>query len=181
MSITLVSIMNIWIMIATIGMGLIFYRIRCIYVCTARCLRRLEALSRSTLMSHTNATISGLSTIRVTNSKDVLVTELGELQDHNTSIWFIFKGATQAIAFWLDLICVLYMATAVGIFLIYEERKELPKMLTFGFKAQIHLCFSFRIHWWKRGTSDNSNPELDISQSIECSADSGLGKSDDFS
>lgn len=119
----LVSLSNIWIMMATIGMSLLFYRLRYIYVCTARCLRRLEALGRSTIISHTNATISGLSTIRVTNSKDILVREFNELQDHNTSVCFIFKATTRAIAFWLELICVLYMATAIGIFLSIEQSK----------------------------------------------------------
>lgn len=123
MSLILVSLSNIWVMVATIAMSLLFYRLRCIYVRTARCLRRLEALGRSAIISHTNATISGLSTIHVTKSKDILIREFNELQDHNTSVCFIFKAATRAIALWLELICVLYMATAIGIFLALGQRE----------------------------------------------------------
>lgn len=124
MSLILVGLSNYWVMAATIVMSVIFYRLRCIYVNTARCLRRLEALGRSAIMSHTNATISGLSTIRATNSKDILITEFNALQNQNTSICFVFKASTRAIAFWLELICVFYMATAIGIFITFPNRKS---------------------------------------------------------
>lgn len=147
MSLVLVSSTNVWVMIATIIMSLISYRLRCVYVSTGRCLRRIEALGksaidmqtlfekshekkflysfgigRSAIISHTNATISGLSTIRATNSKHVLINELNELQNQNTSVCFTFKAATRAIAFWLELICVCYMAIAIAIFLTFQNR-----------------------------------------------------------
>lgn len=46
MSLVLVSLTNYWVMMATVAMSLIFYRLRCIYVSTARCLRRIEALGK---------------------------------------------------------------------------------------------------------------------------------------
>lgn len=46
MSLALVSSTNFWVMLATVGMSLIFYRLRCVYVCTARCLRRIDALGK---------------------------------------------------------------------------------------------------------------------------------------
>lgn len=122
MSLILVSLTNYWVMMATIVLSTIFYRLRCIYVNTARCLRRLDALGRSAIISRTNATISGLSTIRATNSKQTLIDEFNALQNQNTSVCFIFKASTRAIAFWLELICVLYMATAIGIFILFENR-----------------------------------------------------------
>lgn len=145
MSLVLVSMTNFWVMMATVAMSLMFYRLRYVYVCTGRCLRRIEALGessinsnhlknqlknyilrikigRSAIISHTNATITGLSTIRATNSKQVLVNEFNELQNQNTSVSFTFKAATRAIAFWLELICVAYMAVAIGIFLVFQNR-----------------------------------------------------------
>lgn len=44
MSLILVSMSNIWVMIATIAMSLIFYGLRHIYVSTGRCLRRMDAI-----------------------------------------------------------------------------------------------------------------------------------------
>lgn len=150
MSLVLVSLTNFWVMIATVAMSLIFYRLRHVYVSTARCLRRIEALGklilvsivskfkshkkklfcttetgRSAIISHTNATISGLSTIRATNSKQALINEFNDLQNRNTSCCFTFKASTRAIAFWLELICVCYMASAIGIFLVFQNRNFL--------------------------------------------------------
>lgn len=78
---------------------------------------------RSVLMSHINATISGLSTIRATNSEDMLIREFNSLQDRNTSACYIFKASTRAIAFWMEWICVIYMAVAVTIFLFFDLSK----------------------------------------------------------
>lgn len=46
MSLILVSLTNTWVAVATIGMSLVFYGMRHIYVSSARCLRRLEALGK---------------------------------------------------------------------------------------------------------------------------------------
>lgn len=44
MSLILVALTNIWVMIATFVMTFVFYQMRHIYVSSARCLRRIEAL-----------------------------------------------------------------------------------------------------------------------------------------
>ncbi|XP_031633880.1 probable multidrug resistance-associated protein lethal(2)03659 [Contarinia nasturtii] len=121
MSLILVSMTNIWLVVVTLVLSFIFYAIRHIYVSSARCLRRIDALGRSAIISHTNSTIHGLNTIHATNSERTLVTEFNSLQDHNTSVCFIYKASTQAITFWLELLCVLYMTIAIVIFLVFEK------------------------------------------------------------
>lgn len=71
-------------------------------------------------MSHVNATINGLSTIRATKSENVLIEEFNALQDRNTSTCFIFKAATRAIAFWMEWICAIYMTIVIIIFLFFD-------------------------------------------------------------
>lgn len=81
-------------------------------------------IGRSTIISHVNATISGLSTIHATDSRDDLIGEFNALQNANTSASYIFKATTQAIAFWMELVCVIYMAITITIFLAFENRKN---------------------------------------------------------
>ncbi|XP_055302412.1 probable multidrug resistance-associated protein lethal(2)03659 [Sitodiplosis mosellana] len=121
MSLVLVSLTNTWVAVATLGMSFVFYGMRHMYVSSARCLRRLEALGRSAIISHTNATINGLCTIHATKSEAVLLKEFNSLQNHNTSVGYIFKASTRAIAFWLELLCVLYMTVAIVIFLVLDK------------------------------------------------------------
>lgn len=168
MSLVLVSSTNVWVMLTTVGLSLIAYRLRYVYVSTARCLRRIEALGmlilnepvqksllqknklflffpgRSALISHTNATINGLTTIRAANSKEILINEFNNLQNHNTSVSFTFKAATRAVAFWLELICVFYLATAIAIFLFVQNRKHLH----FVISPQIWIEILIRLHFF---------------------------------
>lgn len=86
---------------------------------------------RSAIISHTNTTISGLCTIHATKSEATLLKEFNSLQDQNTSVTFLFKASTRAIAFWLEFICVLYMTVAIVIFLVFEKGKlEIKLYLT---------------------------------------------------
>lgn len=73
-------------------------------------------------MSHTNATISGLTTIHASKAEEMLIKEFNSLQDQNSSVSFLFKASTRAIAFWLEIFCVLYMAVTIMIFLAFENR-----------------------------------------------------------
>lgn len=89
-------------------------------------------------MSHINATINGLATIRAAHAEDVLIKEFNSLQDRNTSTCFIFKASTRAIAFWMEWICVIYMSIAITIFLFFHmskfnffQKKSLNKFWTF--------------------------------------------------
>lgn len=145
MSLVLVALTNIWVMIATLLMTLVFYKMKYIYVSSARCLRRIEALGkyhikylkisknimyslllfsiagRSSIIGHANATISGLSTIHSSNAEEMLIKEFNMLQDRNSSASFIFKATTRAISFWLEFICVIYMAITLTIFIVFEK------------------------------------------------------------
>lgn len=62
-----------------------------------------------------------MCTIHATKSETTLIKEFHSLQDYNSSVSFIFKAATRAIAFWLELLCVLYMTIAIAIFLLFEK------------------------------------------------------------
>lgn len=73
--------------------------------------------ARSPIFSHANATLQGLSTIRAFKAQQILSNEFDTHQDLNTSSWYLFLASTRAFALWLELVCVLYMATVILSFL----------------------------------------------------------------
>ncbi|XP_031634337.1 probable multidrug resistance-associated protein lethal(2)03659 isoform X2 [Contarinia nasturtii] len=121
MSLILVSKTNIWLVVVTFVLSLAFYAIRRIYISSARCFRRIDALGRSAIINHTNATINGLNTIHATKSEFTLINEFNSLLDQNTSVSYIYKASTQAITFWLELVNVFYMTAAIVIFMVFEK------------------------------------------------------------
>lgn len=75
---------------------------------------------RSPIFAHTNATISGLTTIRAYRSDEAIISEFNSLQDSNSSVCFLFNASARALAMWLEIVCVLYMTVVVVIFFIFE-------------------------------------------------------------
>lgn len=106
--------------------------------------KKNKLIGRSAIISATNATITGLCTIHATKSEITLMEEFNSLQDHNTSVSFLFKASTRAIAFWLEIICVFYMTVAIVIFVAFEKGKNHKYMeKTNSFTITIKLNFFF--------------------------------------
>ena len=81
-------------------------------------------IARSPIFSHTNATLQGLSTIRAFKAENVLEKEFNAHQDLNTSAWYMYITTTRAFAFWLDIVCVLYIAAVTMSFLFLGNGKK---------------------------------------------------------
>ncbi|XP_058839991.1 ATP-binding cassette sub-family C member 4-like [Topomyia yanbarensis] len=116
--IAIVSLANYWLLVPTAGMGLIFYLLRFVFLKTARNVKRVEAITRSPVITHTNATIEGLSTVRAFGAERQLLAAFDAKQDLNSSASFMFGAVTRGFAFWLDLICCLYIGVIVFSFLV---------------------------------------------------------------
>lgn len=82
------------------------------------------------MYSHVNATLQGLSTIRVFRAQGILETEFYEHLNHNTSAWFLSITTTRAFALWLDLVCLVYIAFVTLSFLVIETGKVYPGELS---------------------------------------------------
>ncbi|EAT32568.1 AAEL015290-PA [Aedes aegypti] len=121
--ISLVAIVNYWLLLPTAVMGVLFYGLRHIYTNTARSIKRVEALTRSPIFSHANASFQGLTTIRAFGAEKILAYEFDKHQDLNTSAWYLFLATTRAFALWLELVCVLYIAVVTFSFLMMENSK----------------------------------------------------------
>ncbi|XP_050079430.1 probable multidrug resistance-associated protein lethal(2)03659 [Anopheles maculipalpis] len=116
--IVIVALANYWLLIPTAIMGVVFYMLRFVFLKTARNVKRVEAITRSPVFTHTNATIDGLTTIRAFGAEHFLEDTFHRYQDLNTSAAFLFGATTRGFAFWLDAICLLYIASVVLSFLV---------------------------------------------------------------
>ncbi|XP_046426437.1 probable multidrug resistance-associated protein lethal(2)03659 isoform X1 [Neodiprion fabricii] len=119
--IVVVAIANPWLMIPTVVIGFIFYLFRIIYMSTSRSVKRLEGVTRSPVFAHLNATLQGLTTIRAFQAGETLTAEFDHHQDLHSSAWFIFIASARAFGFWLDIVCVIYIALVVFSFLVLPD------------------------------------------------------------
>ncbi|KFB46271.1 hypothetical protein ZHAS_00014256 [Anopheles sinensis] len=116
--IAIVALANYWLLVPTAIMGCVFYLLRFVFLRTARNVKRVEAITRSPVITHTNATVEGLATIRAFGAERNQEDAFHRLQDRNTSAAFLFGATTRGFAFWLDVICLLYIASVVLSFLV---------------------------------------------------------------
>lgn len=71
-----------------------------------------------------NATLQGLSTVRVFNANKILENEFHEFQDQNTSSFYLYLCATRCFALWLDIVCLAYIAFVTYSFLFFGDGKQ---------------------------------------------------------
>ncbi|XP_037030669.1 multidrug resistance-associated protein 4-like [Bradysia coprophila] len=162
--IILVLLVNYWLLLPTFIMSILFYALRHVYVNTARCIKRVEALTRSPIFSHANATLQGLSTIRAFKAQQILSNEFDTHQDLSTSSWYLFLASTRAFALWLELVCVLYMATVILSFLLLGND-------TLGGNVGLAITQIFNLiimcQWGMRQTAELENQMTSVERVIE--------------
>ncbi|KAG8235221.1 hypothetical protein J437_LFUL015913 [Ladona fulva] len=116
--IIVVAVMNFWLLIPTIIIGVIFYLLRSMYLATSRSVKRLEGISRSPVFTHLSASLQGLTTIRAFGAQNVLAKEFDLHQDCHSSAWFMFITASRAFGLWVDLFCFLFIMLVTLSFLV---------------------------------------------------------------
>lgn len=109
-------------------------------------------MARSPVFSHLNASLQGLTTIRAFQAQDILTSEFDGHQDAHSSTWYMFLAMSRAFGFWLDLVCLAYIAMVVLSFLFLDlhvfggnvglsitQAIGLTGMLQFGMKQSAEL------------------------------------------
>ena len=102
------SIVNPYVLIPLVPLGIVFYFIQRYFVRTARQLKRLDNSARSPIFIHANNTIEGLSTIRVSKCASLLTQEFHEHCDNHSRAFFAFHCCHRWFGFRLDLLCSVY-------------------------------------------------------------------------
>ncbi|XP_026324288.1 probable multidrug resistance-associated protein lethal(2)03659 [Hyposmocoma kahamanoa] len=118
-----VAVVNYWLLIPTMVVGLVFYGLRMFYLASSRSIKRLEGVTRSPVFSHLNASLQGIITIRAFGAQEALIREFDNHQDLHSSAWFLFIASSRAFGFWLDLLCVFYIAIVTLSFLVLKQEE----------------------------------------------------------
>ncbi|XP_028129811.2 probable multidrug resistance-associated protein lethal(2)03659 [Diabrotica virgifera virgifera] len=114
-----IGTVNPWILISTLAIGCLFYLFKVVYVSSSRNLKRMEAATRSPVFSHIHASLQGLTTVRAFGAQEILRNEFDKHQDLHSSAYYLFVCCNRAFGFWLDLICVGYIALVTFSFFIF--------------------------------------------------------------
>ncbi|KAJ9596239.1 hypothetical protein L9F63_027138, partial [Diploptera punctata] len=117
---TMVTIVNYWLLIPMVVMGFLFYKVRGIYVATAQDIKRIEGITRSPVFSHLSASMNGLTTIRASQAQEMVSKEFDSHQDLHTCAWFLTLETSTAFGLWLDCISVAFTSVVTFSFLILD-------------------------------------------------------------
>ncbi|KPJ13568.1 ABC transporter C family member 12 [Papilio machaon] len=115
-----------WTLIPTVVLLFIFMFLLKWYIAASQAVKRLEGTTKSPVFSMINSTIAGLSTIRSSNSQNRLLTIFDQAQDLNTSAFYTFLGGSSTFGFYLDVLCLIYLAIIIAIFLLFDFGNIIP-------------------------------------------------------
>ncbi|KAK4317272.1 hypothetical protein Pmani_011632 [Petrolisthes manimaculis] len=105
-----ISYINVWVLLPTVLLGVIFVSLRRFYLSTARDVKRLEGITRSPVFSHLSASLQGLTTIRAFQVQQSFIQDFDQHQDLHSSAWFLFLSTTRWFGICLDWISCIYIA-----------------------------------------------------------------------
>ncbi|CAB0016955.1 unnamed protein product [Nesidiocoris tenuis] len=165
--ITMVAVVNPWLLIPTSVCFVVFYFFRVFYLSTSRGVKRLEGTTRSPVFSHLNATIQGLTTIRAFKAQEILTKEFDNHQDLHSSAWYLFIASSRAFGFWLDLVCFIYIALVTLSFLFLADGKTYGGNVGFAITQAIGLTGMFQ--WGMRQSAELENSMTSVERVLEYS------------
>lgn len=83
--------------------------------------RHFDKLAVSPIYSHITATLQGLSTIRALNAQHSLELEFYDHEDYNTGAFHLKCTTNRAFAFWLDVVCFIFIILVTFSFVVFDE------------------------------------------------------------
>lgn len=164
--IVVVALVNHWLMIPTVVVAVIFYYLRSFYLSTSRSVKRLEGVTRSPVFAHLNASLQGLTTIRAFHAQPILEKEFDNHQDLHSSAWYIFIASSRAFGYWLDIVCLIYIAIVAFSFLVMEQN-------TFGGNVGLAITQAIGLtgmfQWGMRQSAELENQMTSVERVLEYS------------
>nr|XP_036233399.1 probable multidrug resistance-associated protein lethal(2)03659 isoform X1 [Bactrocera oleae]XP_036233400.1 probable multidrug resistance-associated protein lethal(2)03659 isoform X1 [Bactrocera oleae] len=161
--VVVISVVNLWNLLTTALLSIIFYFLRSFYLQTSRDVKRLEAVTRSPIYSHLGASLSGLSTIRAFGAQKTLITEFDNYQDLHSSGYYMSLSTSRAFGYWLDCFCVVYIAVTALSFFIFSPRNggEVGLAITQA------IGLTGMVQWGMRQSADLENNMTCVERVVE--------------
>ncbi|KOB64158.1 ABC transporter family C protein ABCC2, partial [Operophtera brumata] len=86
----------------------------------------LNAAQASPVFGMINSTISGLSTIRSSNSQGRLLANFDQAQNLHTSAFYTFLGGSTGFGLYLDGLCLVYLGVIMALFIVVDFSSVIP-------------------------------------------------------
>ncbi|XP_026726077.1 multidrug resistance-associated protein 4-like [Trichoplusia ni] len=115
-----------WTLIPTAVLLVVFVSFLRWYINAAQAVKRLEGTTKSPVFGMISSTISGLSTIRSSDSQTRLLRTFDSAQDLHTSAFYTFMGGSTAFGLYLDAMCLVYLGVILAIFLLGDFSDIIP-------------------------------------------------------
>ncbi|KAM8705385.1 hypothetical protein ACLKA7_009792 [Drosophila subpalustris] len=161
--IVVLCIVNVWYLLVTFILVCIFYLLRSFYLTTSRDVKRLEAITRSPIYSHLSASLNGLATIRAFGAQKELISEFDNFQDMHSSGFYMFLATSRAFGYWLDLVCVLYIAIVTLSFFLFapENGGDVGLAITQA------MGMTGMVQWGMRQSAELENTMTSVERVVE--------------
>ncbi|XP_076255687.1 putative multidrug resistance-associated protein lethal(2)03659 isoform X3 [Rhynchophorus ferrugineus] len=165
--IIVVAVVSPWLLLPTAGVGIVFLLMRSFYLRTSRSVKRLEGTTRSPVFSHLSATLQGLTTIRAFKAQTILTKEFDNYQDLHSSAWFAFISTSRAFGYWLDLMCLIYIALVTFSFLLIGNEKYGGNV---GLAITQAIGLTGMLQWGMRQSTELENQMTSVERVVEYSS-----------
>ncbi|XP_066141645.1 ATP-binding cassette sub-family C member 4-like [Euwallacea fornicatus] len=109
-SLVAVTVSNYYMLLTILILGAVFMKMRSWYMASARDIKHLEGIAKSSVFSHITSSFRGLVTIRAFQADQELIHEFDEHQDVHTAAYNLTILCSEFFGLWLDIICVVFIA-----------------------------------------------------------------------
>ncbi|XP_045127905.1 ATP-binding cassette sub-family C member 4-like isoform X2 [Portunus trituberculatus] len=164
--IIIIALVNVWLLIPTVFLGMIFVYLRRFYLCSARDVKRLEGITRSPVFTHLSTSLQGLTTIRAFEMQQTFMDEFDSHQDLHSSAWFLFLCTTRWFGICLDWLSCIYISMVTYSFM------ALPDTLggDIGLAISSAMLLSGMFQWGVRQSAEVENQMTSVERVLEYSS-----------
>lgn len=142
----IISYVSPWFLIALLPLIVCFVLLNIIFTSGVRELMRMNAITKSPVISHVTATVQGISTVHAYGKTEQFLDKFHNLLDKNSVYFYLFYCSNRWLAFRLDLMstCVVGI-TGLCVVLTYDSLTPALAGLALSFSIQMTGLFQFTI------------------------------------
>lgn len=120
-NIIVTGIVNPIFLVPVAVFGVVFFKVRGVYLRSSRKIKRLESAARSPVFSLLADVLNDLPTVRALNAQQMLKVKVEEYQDTHSAAWFMYCSISQSFGFLLDIMVFLFIAMITFGFLLMPK------------------------------------------------------------